>query len=164
MIERAHGVEGVCRVVGAGQDAFYSFIVCCVRMTDAGMHARRLCFGDGLSRPRKLRGDSHHANRARRCFPIFPEELSVGWNEILWWMYASLGMADERSLQMDAEQTRTTVPFILCGRLAQIFQSTQDAILGSRDGYGEIAGHPVPGHSCFYRRQGGIVCFHHIVT
>src|SRR5215813_670154 len=128
------------------------------------MHANCSRLGDGLNCSGQFGCDGHHANCSRRRVPILPEEFFAWLNEVFRRMYAALGVADERSCQMNAERTGSPRASILRDCPAQMLQGAQDAVFGSCDRRWEIAGDSMPCHPGLYGGQSGIVGFHYIVT
>src|SRR5262249_12618455 len=123
-----------------------------------------LRFGDGLKCSGQFGRDGHHANCALRRVPILPEELLARLDEVVRWMYAALGVADKRTLQMNAEWTRSPRACILRDCPAQMLQSAQDAFFWRSHGSGQVTRDPMLCHSTFYSCKCCIICFHHIVT
>src|SRR5580658_1143171 len=95
MIQRTHGIEGVCRVPRSHRDSAFGRCEIGVGMSEADANAAPRGFGNDLGRALQLGGDGHHTNSAAGCLPEPFEQGQRRSQQIFRRMYSSARVTDE---------------------------------------------------------------------
>ena len=151
MVERAHGVEGVGGVAGAGFRASAGGLQRGVGVADAHQNLAARGFRDHFESSGKFGSDGHHADVAARGLPEAIENLQRGLDQVRGGMHAAALVAEERAFEVNAqgESLRLSVER---GKFLRGFDGVGDALESGADlierrghGGGEVSGDAVGG-------------------
>src|SRR6185437_10405943 len=118
-------------------------------MSQAAVNSELAGTADSFKRPRKFRRNRQHANSSGRSLPISLQRVWGRLNQMFGRMHSTLGVADERTLQMDSHGSGPARLRSFADGLSQVFQSAQRAIFSGCDGGWQIGAHPARGKHGF---------------
>jgi len=146
VIERAHGIESVGGVAGAGLHGSARGFEDGIGVADADANFAAHGFGNHFEGSGKFGGDGHHAHVTTGGLPEAFEDFERGLDEIFGRMHAAAFVAEEWTFEMNAE--RASLHGSAVGRVRSLscfdgvgeaFQGIEGLIERGGDGRGKIS-------------------------
>src|SRR5579864_4457888 len=165
MIQRAHSVKSVSGVVRAGSYSRSGRLQVGIRVANAATHASPRGFRNYLHCSLHFRGNGHYLDVSTGRLPVTFKSGESGWHQVFGWMNPAPGMADERSLQMNAERTRAeSSTFSSFNSFCQPIQGTQNVLFRCGNGGRQVGSHSMLCQEGFEAGESLRVWFHHVVA